>query len=98
MTPVTPVTPASPMTAVTPANPAVTVRFEPTRSASRARRMVTFGLGALLWIGVGLLAVTLLGPTGIMVRLLFVTAITCAYFSLTLASRWGLWRLTTMES
>ncbi len=46
--------------------------------------MAAFGLGALLWIGAGLLAVALLGHTGILVRLLFVTVISCAFFSLAL--------------
>ncbi|MET8473058.1 hypothetical protein ABZY90_24120 [Streptomyces sp. NPDC006422] len=58
--------------------------FEPTRPASRTRRLVAFGLGALLWVGSGLLGVALLGHTGILVRLLFVTVISCAFFSLAL--------------
>lgn len=60
------------------------VHFEPTRPASRDRRMVAFGLGALVWIVAGYLSIALLEHTHIVVRLLFVTAVSCAFFSLAL--------------
>ncbi|MFI7386315.1 hypothetical protein [Streptomyces sp. NPDC049813] len=64
------------------------VRFEPTRPASRNRRVVAFLLGALVWVAAGVLAVVLLGHSYILRRLLLALVVSWVVFGL--ASAWGI--------
>lgn len=64
------------------------VRFEPTRPASRNRKVVLFLLGALVWVAAGVLAVVLLGHSYILRRLLL--ALVASWIVFALASAWGI--------
>ncbi|MFD8008854.1 hypothetical protein [Streptomyces sp. NPDC058955] len=66
-----------------PSRPSAT--FTPTRPASSARWRAVFLLGGLVWIAAGRLAVALLGHSGILVRLLLVTACSCVFFGIMIA-------------
>ncbi|MZD08826.1 hypothetical protein GTW43_27670 [Streptomyces sp. SID5785] len=60
------------------------IRFEPTRPATRDRRVLAFLLGAVVWLAAGILAVVLLGHSAILRHLLLAVVVSWCVFGIAL--------------